>query len=254
MDLSDTSALVTGGASGLGGATADLLASRGARVVIVDLNEERGKAKASTIGGLFVRADVTKTDDVEAAVAAAAELGPLRSVVNCAGIGRVARTINRDGSPHDLDLYKTVIEINLIGTFNVIRIAAGAMAETEPADQYGGRGAIVNTSSVAGIEGQTGQVAYSSSKGGIMGMTLPVARDLSAIGVRCNTICPGLFRTPLMAELPEAAIEGLSNSVLFPKRLGEASEFAELTAFLLTADYMNGEIIRIDGGIRFQPK
>ena len=254
MELTDTTALITGGASGLGGATADLLASKGARVVIVDLNEELGEEKAKATGGLYVKADVTSEEEVAAAVAAAAEMGPIRSVVNCAGIGMVSRTLNRDGTPHELDLYKTVLEINLIGTFNVIRLAAAEMSKSDPIDEDGSRGAIVNTSSVAGLEGQTGQVAYSSSKGGLLGMTLPVARDLAPVGIRCNTICPGLFRTPLMEGLPEAAIESLSASVLFPKRLGAAGEVAHLIHFLLTNDYMNGEHIRIDGGIRFQPK
>jgi len=254
MDLNGTSALITGGASGLGGATANLLADKGVKVVIVDLNEELGEAKAAATGGLFVKADVTNEDDVKAAVAAAAELGPLRSVVNCAGIGFAMRTIARDGTPHDWDIYKKVIEINQMGTFNVIRLAAGEMAKTDPTDEFGARGSIVNTASVAGIEGQAGQVAYSSSKGGIIGMTLPVARDLAAIGVRCNTIAPGLFHTPLMLQAPDAVIDGLAASVLFPKRLGTAEEYADLAHFLLRHDYMNGEIIRIDGAIRFQPK
>lgn len=254
MELTDTVALVTGGASGLGGATADRLAADGATVVIIDLNEEAGEAKAKSLGGLFVKADVTDEDQVTAAVAAAAELGPLRSVVNCAGIGHVGRTLNRDGSPHDLAAYKRVLEINLIGSFNVSRLAAVEVAKTDPVDEYGQRGAIVNTSSVAGLEGQTGQVAYSSSKGGILGMALPMARDLAPVGVRVNTICPGLMRTPLIELLGDKAIAGLEASVLFPQRLGEPAEFAHTAHFLLTNDFMNAEHIRLDGGIRFQPK
>ncbi len=254
MDLTDTSVLVTGGASGLGGATADLLASRGARVTVVDLNEEAGQAKASALGGLFVEADVSDPEQVEAAVAAAAEMGPLRAVVNCAGIGWAERTLNREGTPHNLETFTKVLQVNLIGTFNVIRIAAGAMAATEPVDDDGQRGAIVNTSSVAGIEGQTGQVAYSASKGGIIGITLPVARDLAAIGVRCNTICPGTMATPLMLGAGEAVLEGLGQAVLFPKRLGTSEEFASLAVEMVTNDYFNGEVVRLDGGIRFQPK
>lgn len=254
MDLTDTSALVTGGASGLGGATADLLAARGARVTVVDLNEEAGQAKASALGGLFVQADVSDPDQVEAAVAAAAEMGPLRSVVNCAGIGWAERTLNRDGASHNLETFTKVLQVNLIGTFNVIRLAAAAMAATEPVNDDGQRGAIVNTSSVAGIEGQTGQVAYSASKGGINGITLPIARDLAPIGVRCNTICPGTMATPLMLAAGDVVLDGLSQAVLFPKRLGTPEEYASLALEMLTNDYFNGEIVRLDGGIRFQPK
>lgn len=254
MKLEKTSAIVTGGASGLGAATARRLVAEGATVVIADLQDELGQAMADEIGGAFVHVDVTDSDEVQAAVDIAAEAGPLRSLVNCAGIGMASRTIARDGTPHDLDVFKKVVEINLTGTFNCIRLAASAMAHTEPIDDFGQRGAIVNTSSVAGIEGQTGQVAYSASKGGVIGITLPVARDLAPIGVRVNTICPGLINTPLFSTLGDSIVESLSASVLNPRRLGDPDEYASLALELLTNGYMNGEIVRLDGGIRFQPK
>jgi NAD(P)-dependent dehydrogenase (short-subunit alcohol dehydrogenase family) len=254
MQLSGSSALVTGGASGLGAATARRLAAAGAHVVVVDLQDDLGKALADELGGTFAKADVTDTDQVQAAVASAAGAAPLRALVNCAGIGMAGRTINKDGTPHDLGVFERVIRINLIGTFNVIRLAAAAMAATDPVDEFGTRGAIVNTSSVAGIEGQTGQAAYSASKGGVIGITLPVARDLAAIGVRVNTICPGLMDTPLFGAASQPVKDGLGASVLFPKRMGSTDEFASMALELLTNDYMNGEVVRLDGGIRFQPK
>jgi NAD(P)-dependent dehydrogenase (short-subunit alcohol dehydrogenase family) len=254
MDLNATAAIVTGGASGLGAATARRLAAEGATVVIADLQDEKGQQLADELGGAFVHVDVTDSDQVQAAVDIAAEAAPLRSLVNCAGIGMASRTIARDGTPHDLDVFKKVVEINLTGTFNCIRLAAGAMARTDPIDEFGQRGAIVNTSSVAGIEGQTGQVAYSASKGGVIGITLPIARDLAPIGVRVNTICPGLINTPLFEQLGPEVVKGLEASVLNPRRLGEPDEYASLAHHLLTNCYMNGEIVRLDGGIRFQPK
>lgn len=253
MDLSGSSAIVTGGASGLGAATARRLAAAGTHVVIIDLNEEQGEALASELSGAFVGADVT-TEEVQAAVEAASEMGPLRALVNCAGIGSVARTIDRDNNPHDLSYFHKVISINLIGTFNCIRLAAAAMAKTDPIDDEGQRGAIVNTASVAAYDGQIGQAAYSASKGGIVGMTLPIARDLATVGVRVNTIAPGIIDTPLLAALPEAARESLAQQVLFPKRLGVPQDYADLAHHLLTHDYMNGESIRMDGGIRMGPK
>jgi NAD(P)-dependent dehydrogenase (short-subunit alcohol dehydrogenase family) len=254
MQLSGSSALVTGGASGLGAATARRLAAAGAHVVLLDLQDDLGKALAEELGGTFAKADVTDSDQVQAAVAAASGAAPLRALVNCAGIGMAGRTINKDGVPHDLGVFERVIRINLIGTFNVIRLAAAAMATTDPVDEFGTRGAIVNTSSVAGIEGQTGQAAYSASKGGVIGITLPVARDLAAIGVRVNTICPGLMDTPLFGAASQPVKDGLGASVLFPKRMGSTDEFASMALELLTNDYMNGEVVRLDGGIRFQPK
>jgi NAD(P)-dependent dehydrogenase (short-subunit alcohol dehydrogenase family) len=258
MDLNGTSAIVTGGASGLGEATSRLLAERGVRVVVADLQEEKGTKLASEIGGIFAQTDVTNTENVIAAVEAAIEMGPLRSLVNCAGTGWATRTIGKDGdyaSAHDLDLYRRVIEINLIGTYNCIRLAATKMSLNEP-DEDGARGAIVNTASVAAEDGQIGQAAYSSSKGGVVGMTLPVARDLAVVGIRVNTILPGLIDTPIYGsgEGSEAFKAKLAQDVLFPRRLGYATEFATLAVELLSNSYMNAESIRIDAGIRMQPK
>ena len=230
-------------------------------MVIADLNEELGKQVAEEIGGRFAKTNVTDEEDAAAAIAAAEGSGhPLRVVVNCAGIGYAARTVNRDGSPHDLASFAKVIAVNLTGTFNVLRLAASAMAKTEPADADGQRGVIINTSSVAGIEGQTGQIAYSASKGGIIGMTVPAARDLSVIGVRVNTICPGVIFTPIYKSIAGGGKEAdeflarLAAPVVFPKRLGRAEEFGQLVRSLVENDYMNAEVIRFDGGIRFQPK
>jgi NAD(P)-dependent dehydrogenase (short-subunit alcohol dehydrogenase family) len=258
MELSNTSAIITGGASGLGESTARELAKRGVRVVLADLNAERGEALASELNGIFVTCDVTKTDQVTAAIDAAIGLAPLFSVVNCAGVGWATRTIGKDGeyaSAHDLDLYRRVIEINLIGTFNVCRLAASKMSLNEP-DPDGCRGAIVNTASVAAEDGQIGQVAYSSSKGGVVGLTLPLARDLAVVGIRANCILPGLIDTPIYGtgEASEAFKARLGSGVLFPQRLGRADEFASLAVELLANSYMNAESIRIDAGIRMQPK
>ncbi|MBW4030156.1 MAG: SDR family NAD(P)-dependent oxidoreductase [Acidobacteria bacterium] len=258
MQLENTSALVTGGASGLGEATVRALAARGARVVVVDLNEQRGHDVATSVDGRFVACDVTDTEQVIAAIAAATALAPLRSVVNCAGIAWAQRTVGKDGeyaSAHDLDLYRKIVEVNLIGTFNVCRLGATAMGHNEP-DDDGGRGAIVNTASVAARDGQIGQAAYSSSKGGIVGLTLPLARDLAAIGVRANCVLPGLIDTPIYDFAPDA--EGfkatLAQGVLFPKRLGRPAEFASLVIELLTNSYMNAECVRLDAGVRLPPK
>jgi NAD(P)-dependent dehydrogenase (short-subunit alcohol dehydrogenase family) len=258
MEISGSSAIVTGGASGLGEATVRLLAKRGARVVVLDMNDDRGEALAKDVGGVFVHADVTKPDEVIAAVEAAKDLGPLRSLVNCAGIGAASRTIGKDGaytSAHDLDYFSKVISINLIGTFNCVRLAATAMSVTEPlADNE--RGAIVNTASLAAFDGQIGQAAYSASKGGVVGMTLPIARDLAVVGIRINTIAPGLIDTPIYGsgERSEAFKANLKKDVVFPDRLGRSDEFASLALELLTNSYMNGETIRIDGAARLQPK
>lgn len=259
MDISGASAIVTGGASGLGEATARLLAARGALVVVADLQADKGAAVARDIGGVFAPTDVTDTGQVIAAVEAAAALGPLRVLVNCAGIGWPQRTIGRDGtyeSAHDLDAFARVIQINLIGTFNCIRLAATAMSRTEPIGVDGDRGAIVNTASVAAYDGQIGQAAYAASKGGVVGMTLPIARDLSVVGIRVNTIAPGLIDTPIygQGEQSDAFKEKLRRDVLFPDRLGTAGEFATMAVELVTNSYMNAETIRIDGGVRMQPK
>jgi NAD(P)-dependent dehydrogenase (short-subunit alcohol dehydrogenase family) len=257
MDLNGTAAIVSGGASGLGEATARVLAAAGATVVVADLNEEGGKRVAGEIGGLFARTDVSDEASVQAAVEAAASAGPpLRTAVSCAGIGWAGRTVSRDGAPHDLASYSRVITVNLIGTFNLMRIAAAAIARTKPADEDKQRGVIINTASIAGLEGQTGQVAYSASKGGIIGMTLPAARDLAAIGVRVNTICPGIIDTPIygLSENSEELKARLAAPVVFPRRMGRPDEFAHLVRALIENDYMNAEVIRFDGGIRFQPK
>ncbi len=257
MDINGFSAIVTGGASGLGEATSLLLAERGMKVVVMDLDrqQEKGDALAAKIGGIFVAADVTNGEQVEAGVAAAVELAPLRALVNCAGIGWPARTIDKNGAPHDLEIFRKVVEINLIGTFNCIRLAASAMNKNEP-DEDGQRGAIVNTASVAAYDGQIGQAAYSASKGGIVGMTLTIARDLAAPGIRVNTIAPGLIDTPIYGEGEgaEAFKEKLGKDVLFPRRLGKSSEFATMALELITNSYMNAQDIRVDGGIRMPPK
>jgi NAD(P)-dependent dehydrogenase (short-subunit alcohol dehydrogenase family) len=258
MDISGSTAIVTGAASGIGAACARQLAARGATVVVADLQADKGEALAAEIKGVFARVDVTRTEQITAAVNAAAEIAPLRAVVNSAGIGWAQRTIGRDGqieSAHDLDAFKKVIEINLIGTFDMTRQAATVMSRNEP-DQDGQRGAIVNLASVAAVDGQIGQASYSASKGGVVGMTLPVARDLSASGIRLNTIAPGLIDTPIYGEGPESEAfkAKLGESVLFPKRLGVPDELASMVVECLTNSYMNAEVIRVDGGIRMPPK
>jgi len=257
--LTATSSIVTGGASGLGEASARQLAARGAKVIILDLQDDKGKAVAESIGGTYVRADVAEPDEVIAAVQAAEALGPLRTLVAAAGVGWATRTVGKDGlfsSAHDLELYTKVLRINLIGTFNCVRLAATAMGRTEPVDDSGSRGAIVTLASVAAFDGQIGQAAYSSSKGGIVGMTLPVARDLAAIGVRVNCVAPGLIDTPIYGEGEgsEAFKDKLKRDVLFPKRLGSSDELASMVLELLTNSYMNAEVVRVDGGVRMQPK
>ena len=258
MDINGASAIVTGAASGIGAAVARQLAAAGAKVVVADLQADKGEALAKEIGGAFVSVDVTDTEQIKAAVRTAVELGPLRVLVNSAGIGWAQRTIGRDGNPdsaHNLDAFKKVIAINLIGTFDAVRLAATAMSLNEP-NENGERGAIVNMASVAAFDGQIGQASYSASKGGVVGMTLPVARDLSAAGIRLNTIAPGLIDTPIYGEGPESEAfkAKLGESVLFPHRLGEPAELASMVVECLTNDYMNGETIRVDGGIRMPPK
>jgi NAD(P)-dependent dehydrogenase (short-subunit alcohol dehydrogenase family) len=232
-----------------------LLAERGAKVVVADLNEAVGKQVAAEIGGVFAKTDVADEAQAQAAVDAAGKLGPLRVLVNCAGLGSAARTIDRQGKPFDLKTFEFVIRVNLIGTFNMLRLAAAAMSKTEP-QADGERGAIVNTASVAAFDGQIGQAAYSASKGGVVGMTLPIARDLAAVGIRVNTIAPGLVDTPIYGkgEASEAFKANLARSVLFPNRLGTSEEFASLALEVLTNSYMNAETIRMDGGIRMPPK
>ncbi|WP_053204101.1 SDR family oxidoreductase [Jiangella muralis] len=256
--LTGASALVTGAASGIGAAAARQLAAAGARVVLADLQAEKGSALADELGGVFVEVDVTRTEQVQAAVERAVELAPLRAVVCSAGFAPAQRTIGRDGeftSAHDLELYTKVLGVNLIGTFDTIRLAATAMSRNEP-DADGARGAIVAFASVAAFDGQIGQAAYSSSKGGIVGLTLPVARDLSVSGIRLNTIAPGLVDTPIygVGEEAEEFKARLGQSVLFPKRLGRPDEVARMVVECLTNPYMNGSVVRVDGGVRLPPK
>lgn len=253
MDIKGSSALVTGGASGLGAATARALAGAGAVVTIADLNAEAGEALAAELGGRFLRTDVTSVDEVDQVVEIAAEAAPLRVAVNCAGIGHAERTIHRDGAPADLDAFRRVLEVNLVGTFNVIARAASAMAATDPLE-HGERGVIVNTASVAAFDGQIGQAAYSASKGGIVGMTLPVARDLSSVGIRVTTIAPGIFDTPLLGMLPEEHRQALAAGVPFPKRLGHPDDYAALVLHIVANGYLNGEVIRLDGALRMPPR
>jgi NAD(P)-dependent dehydrogenase (short-subunit alcohol dehydrogenase family) len=258
MDINGASAIVTGGASGIGAATARLLAAKGAKVVIADLQADKGEALAKEIGGAFCKVDVTKTEDIINAIEMAKDMGPLRVLVNSAGIGWAQRTVGKDGSydsAASLDAYKKVIAINLVGTFDCIRLAATAMSTTEPLND-GERGAIVNIASVAAFDGQIGQAAYSSSKGGVVGMTLPIARDLAAIGVRVNTVAPGLINTPIYGEGEgsEQFKEKLQTGVLFPNRLGYGTELASMVVECVTNSYMNAETIRVDGGIRMPPK
>ncbi|GAB2969692.1 SDR family oxidoreductase [Nocardioides montaniterrae] len=258
MELTGSSAIVTGGASGIGAACARALAAHGATVVIADLNAEKGEALAAEIKGVFAQVDVTNTEQITAAVEQAAQIAPLKACVNSAGIGWAQRTIGKDGqieSAHSLDAFKKVVEINLIGSFDMTRQAATVMSRNE-ADEDGCRGAIVNLASVAAFDGQIGQASYSASKGGVVGMTLPIARDLSAAGVRVNCIAPGLIDTPIYDAFPdpEAFKANLGQNVLFPKRLGTGAELASMVLECITNSYMNGEVIRVDGGIRMPPK
>jgi NAD(P)-dependent dehydrogenase (short-subunit alcohol dehydrogenase family) len=251
MLISDTSAIVTGGASGLGGATAKALADQGVRVFAVDLPVAIDAAP-EVAGVTYVAADVTEPDQVQAAVDAAAAHGPLRTVVNCAGIGPSARILSKKG-PHDLALFKKVVEINLIGTFNVITLAAQEIAKTE-ADEHGQRGVVINTASIAAFDGQIGQVAYAASKGGVVGMNLPAARDLSTSGIRVCTIAPGIIDTPMLATVSDEFRAALAAGVPFPKRLGNPEEYAGLVLSIIAQDYLNGEVIRLDGALRMAPR
>jgi NAD(P)-dependent dehydrogenase (short-subunit alcohol dehydrogenase family) len=253
MNLSGSVVLVTGGASGLGAATVRRLVTQGAKAVIVDRNEARGQALAKELGQSFAKADVTDAAQIEAAVAHASSLGPLRVVVSCAGVGWAARTLDKTGKPHDLELFKTVIAVNLVGTFNVLRLGAAAIAKTEPL-AHGERGVIVNTASVAAFDGQIGQIAYSAAKAGVVGMTLPAARDLAPAGIRVVTIAPGIFDTPMLGALPEDKRAALAADVVFPKRLGSPDEYGALVAAIVDNGYLNGETIRLDGSLRMPPK
>jgi NAD(P)-dependent dehydrogenase (short-subunit alcohol dehydrogenase family) len=256
MEISGAAAVVTGGASGLGEATVRQLVGAGANVVILDRDSVKGEALAKELGGsaAYSPTDVTNPGDVANAIELASSLGPLRIAVNCAGVGWAGRVVARDGSPHDLDLYTTVISINLIGTFNVLRLAAAAMAATEPTESTE-RGVIVNTASIAAFDGQIGQIAYASSKAGVVGMTLPAARDLASVGVRVVTIAPGTFDTPMLAMLPEESRQKLAAGIPFPRRLGDpAVDYAALVEHIVRNSYLNGETIRLDGALRMAPK
>jgi NAD(P)-dependent dehydrogenase (short-subunit alcohol dehydrogenase family) len=254
MQIEGQAAIVTGGGSGLGAQTARALAQRGARVTVLDINEAGAAAVAQEIGGLGLRCDITDPASVEAALATAAERhGVARVLMNIAGIGSARRIVGKDGRAAPLEDFRRVIEVNLIGTYNVCRLAAAQMAATEPLAD-GERGVIVNTASVAAFDGQVGQEAYSASKGGVASMTLPMARDLAQHGIRVVTIAPGLFLTPLVAELPQAVQESLAASIPFPKRLGKPEEFAHLAASIVENLALNGEVIRLDGALRMAPR
>ena len=251
MKLDSTAAIITGGASGLGEATARYFASQGAQVTLLDRDADRGESVAKEIGGHFVMTDVTDESSVQAAVDYAQDkMGWITAAVNCAGIALGIKTIGRDG-PHPLDAFQRTIDINLVGSFNVARLAAVAMAKNNPEDD-GARGVIINTASIAAFDGQKGQAAYAASKGGIVGMTLPMARDLAKDGIRVMTIAPGIFKTPMLAGLPEEVQADLAKDVPNPARLGDPSEYGRLAGFIVEMGYLNGEVIRLDGALRMR--
>lgn len=251
MRIQDTAAIITGGASGLGEATARQFVAGGAQVTLLDRDTARGEAVAKEIGASFAETDVTSEDSVAAAIAKAkSAMGRITCAVNCAGIGTAEKTLGKEG-PHSLDHYKRIIDINLVGSFNVARLAAAEMATNDP-DDDGARGVIVNTASVAAFDGQKGQVGYASSKGGIVGMTLPMARDLARSGIRVMTIAPGIFATPMLMGLPQEVQDSLATDVTCPQRLGDPSEYARLAQFIVECGYLNGTVIRIDGALRMQ--
>jgi len=252
MDIAGKVFIVTGGASGLGEGAARALAARGAKVVVADLQADKGQKVAAEIGGAFVRCDVTQEADGKAAVAQALALGKLMGLVNCAGIAIGMKTVGKDG-PHPLDSFTRVVTINLIGSFNMIRLAADAMAKNE-AEATGERGVLISTASVAAFDGQIGQAAYSASKGGVVGMTLPIARDLARNGIRNMTIAPGIFGTPMLFGMPKEVQEALAASVPFPSRLGTPTDYGKLVVHIVENDMLNGEVIRLDGAIRLAPK
>jgi NAD(P)-dependent dehydrogenase (short-subunit alcohol dehydrogenase family) len=252
MDIQGKVFIVTGGASGLGEGTARMLAAHGAKVVVADLQADKGQAVATELGGAFVKCDVSSEDDGKAAVAKALSLGKLVGLVNCAGIAPAVKTVGKDGA-HPLAVFAKTITVNLIGSFNMIRLAAEAMAKNEP-EATGERGVLISTASVAAYDGQIGQAAYSASKGGVVGMTLPIARDLARSGIRNMTIAPGIFGTPMLFTMPKEVQDALAAGVPFPSRLGTPADFAKLVHQIITNEMLNGEVIRLDGAIRLPPK
>lgn len=252
MQIKDNVFIVTGGASGLGAATARMIVEAGGKVVLADVQAEAGQALAKELGGVFVKCDVTSEADGKAVVEAAASLGTLRGLVNCAGVAPAVKTVGKDG-PHPLDVFQRTININLVGTFNMCRLAADAMSKTEAAE-HGERGVMINTASVAAFDGQIGQAAYGASKAAVAGMTLPMARDLSRSGIRVMTIAPGIFETPMLLGMPTEVQDALGKMVPFPPRLGKPVEYALLAKSIIENVMLNGETIRLDGAIRMQPK
>jgi NAD(P)-dependent dehydrogenase (short-subunit alcohol dehydrogenase family) len=252
MQIAGKVFIVTGGASGLGEGTARMLAREGGKVVIADLQADRGEVVAKEVGGTFVKCDVAQEADGQAAVAQALQLGKLMGLVNCAGIAPAVKTVGKEGA-HPLALFAKVVTVNLVGSFNMIRLAAEAMSRNEP-ESTGERGVLISTASVAAYDGQIGQAAYSASKGGVVGMTLPIARDLARSGIRNMTIAPGIFGTPMLFSMPKEVQEALAASVPFPSRLGTPEDYAKLVHQIVTNDMLNGEVIRLDGAIRLAPK
>lgn len=254
MNLENLPALVTGGGSGMGAVTAQMLSGRGARVAVLDRDIDAARKTAQQIDGLALQADVSSAQSVEAALQQITDKwGAPRVAVSCAGIAPASRIVGREG-PHDLDLFQQVININLVGTFNVLRLCAAQMSELEPLSEGGSRGVIINTASVAAYEGQIGQAAYSSSKGGVVALTLPAARELSRFGIRAMTVAPGLFETPMLSNMPNEVQDSLASQVPFPSRLGKPEEFADLVSHIIDNEMLNGEVIRLDGAIRLAPK
>ncbi|MCH7345749.1 3-hydroxyacyl-CoA dehydrogenase [Pelomonas sp. CA6] len=252
MEIAGKVFIVTGGASGLGEGTARMLTREGGKVVIADLQVERGEALAAELGGAFVKCDVSQEADGQAVVAKALSMGKLMGLVNCAGIAPAAKTVGKDGA-HSLSLFAKVLTVNLVGSFNMIRLAAEAMSKNEP-EATGERGVMISTASVAAFDGQMGQAAYAASKGGVVGMTLPIARDLARNGIRNMTIAPGIFGTPMLFGMPQEVQDALAASVPFPSRLGRPEDYAKLVHQIITNDMLNGEVIRLDGAIRMQPR
>ncbi|NYT59506.1 3-hydroxyacyl-CoA dehydrogenase [Alcaligenaceae bacterium] len=252
MEIKNKVFIVTGGASGLGAGTARMLVAEGAKVILADVQDEAGQQLAAELGQAYVHCDVTQEADGQAVVEAALKAGTLFGLVNCAGVAPAARTVGKNG-PHALDLFQKVISINLVGTFNMCRLAAAAMGNNTP-EPTGERGVLVNTASVAAYDGQIGQAAYASSKAGVVGLTLPLARDLSKVGIRCMTIAPGIFGTPMVFGMPQEVQDALAASIPFPSRLGRPEDYAKLVQHIITNEMLNGETIRLDGAIRMAPK